>query len=235
MGNGFQFIDIIFFAMIAAFLVLRLRSVLGRRNDTKTGHRDPFAKAERAKEDNVVPLPDLAREPAVDTGRRTDPSRTDAPASESASLVDQGVQQISRLDSDFNPKEFLIGARAAFEMILNAFAAGDKATLKGMLSAEVYGNFVRAIDDRQKAGHTLEDTLVGIKSAEVVEAFLEGRVGHVTVKFVSEQITVTRDSDGQIVDGNPNTVTEVTDFWTFARDTRSRDPNWDLVATRSLD
>jgi predicted lipid-binding transport protein (Tim44 family) len=235
MGNGFQFIDIIFFAMIAAFLVLRLRSVLGRRNDTKTGHRDPFAKAERTKDDNVVPLPDLGREPAKDGTRRPDAAQPSAPAGEPASLVEEGIQQIQRLDPEFNPKEFLIGARSAFEMVLNAFAAGDKATLKGMLSPEVYGNFVGAIDERQKAGHTLEDTLVGIKSAEVVEAFLEGRVAHVTVKFASEQITVTRDADGQIVDGNPNTVTEVTDFWTFARDTRSRDPNWDLVATRSLD
>jgi predicted lipid-binding transport protein (Tim44 family) len=233
MGNGFQFIDIIFFAMIAAFLVLRLRSVLGRRNDTKTGHRDPFAKAERSNDDNVVALPDVSREPAAE--RRPDAARPIPSSGEPASLVDDGIRQIQKLDAEFNPKEFLVGARSAFEMILNAFAAGDKANLKGLLSAEVYGNFVHAIDDRQKAGHTLEDTLVGIKSTEVVEAFLEGRVAHVTVKFVSEQITVTRDSDGQIVDGNPNTVTEVTDFWTFARDTRSRDPNWDLVATRSLD
>lgn len=233
MGNGFQFIDIIFFAMIAAFVVLRLRSVLGRRNDTKTGHRDPFAAAERAKEDNVIPLPDISREPAP--GRRPEPARPDVAPGEPASLIEQGVQQIRKVDPSFDPKEFLVGARAAFEMILEAFAAADKATLKGLLSAEVYANFTRAIDDRQKANHTLEDTLVGIKSAEIVEAFLEGRVVHVTVKFVSEQITVTRDADGQIVDGNPNTVTEVTDFWTFARDSRSRDPNWDLVATRSLD
>ena len=233
MGNGFQFIDIIFFAMIAAFLVLRLRSVLGRRDGGKTGHRDPFAPAERerVKDDNVVALPDRVREPAA-TRRAEAAART---SDEPASLVEQGIEQIRRLDGDFDAKEFVVGARAAFEMILNAFAAADKATLKSMLSPEVYGNFVRAIDDRQKAGHTLEDTLVGIKSAEVVEAFLEGRVAHMTVKFVSEQITVTRDAEGQIVDGNPNTVTEVTDFWTFSRDTRSRDPNWDLVATRSLD
>ena len=234
MGNGFQFIDIVFFAMIAAFLVLRLRSVLGRRNDTKTGHRDPFAASERerANDDNVIALPDHGREPA---SRRVEPTPTDAATGEPDSLVEQGVQQIRKVDPAFDPKEFLIGARSAFEMILGAFAAADKTTLKGLLSAEVYGNFVRAIDDRQRAGHTLEDTLVGIKSAEVVEAFLEGRVANVTVKVVSEQITVTRDTGGQIVDGNPNTVTEVTDFWTFARDSRSRDPNWDLVATRSLD
>jgi len=229
MGNGFQFIDIVFFAMIAAFLVLRLRSVLGRRNDTKTGHRDPFAtgERERGKDENVIPLPDVGRRPETPT--------PDMEPGESGSSIGRGVQQIRKVDPAFDPKEFLIGARAAFEMILGAFAAADKATLKDLLSAEVYGNFVRAIDEREKAGHRLEDTLVGIKSAEVVEAFLDGRVAHVTVKFVSEQIAVTRDSEGQIVDGNPNTVTEVTDFWTFARDSRSRDPNWDLVATRSLD
>jgi predicted lipid-binding transport protein (Tim44 family) len=120
-------------------------------------------------------------------------------------------------------------------MILDAYAKGDSQTLKPLLNPEVFANFSQAIRDREQAGETLEDTLVGIKSAEIVEAYLDGRTVNVTVKFVSEQINVTRDESGDVVDGNPNAVIEVTDFWTFARDAKSRDPNWTLVATNSLD
>jgi predicted lipid-binding transport protein (Tim44 family) len=103
------------------------------------------------------------------------------------------------------------------------------------LSAEVLVNFLRAIDEREKAGHVLEDTLVGIEKSEIVEAYIEDERAQVTVKFVSEQINVVRDSEGQIASGNPNEVINVVDLWTFARDIRSTDPNWALVATHSLD
>ena len=232
MESGSQFIDIILFAMVAAFLVLRLRSVLGRRNGSKTGHRDIFAqrKAEPHAEDNVIAIGD--QKPGQKDSVWNKPQDD---AAEGHSDLIEGIAQIRRADPSFDPDGFVGGAKGAFDMILTAFSSGDKATLKGLLSAEVYGNFAQAINDRERQGHTLEDTLVGIKSAELVEAYMEGRNANVTVKFVSEQITVTRDKEGQIVEGNPNTVTEVTDFWTFARDTRSRDPNWELVATRSLD
>ena len=104
-----------------------------------------------------------------------------------------------------------------------------------MGNSEVYNNFVKVIHDREQAGETLEDTLIGINVAEIVEAYMEGQTAHITVKFVSEQINVTRNENGDIINGNSNLVTDVTDFWTFARDTRSSDPNWLLIATRSLD
>jgi predicted lipid-binding transport protein (Tim44 family) len=232
MDGGIQFIDIIFFALVAAFLVLRLRSVLGRRNGGKTEHRDIFAarKAEQRSDDNVVSLGDQQTAQTESVWNKPQDA-----ANESDSVVDQGIAQISKVDPQFDAAEFAGGAKGAFEMILTAFASGDRETLKNLLNAEVYGNFVHAIDDRERQGHTLEDTLVGISSSEIVEAFMEGSIANVTTKFVSEQITVTRDGEGQIVDGNPNTAMEVTDFWTFARDTRTRDPNWELVATRSLD
>lgn len=232
MDGGIQFIDIIFFALVAAFLVLRLRSVLGRRNGSKTGHRDIFAarNAEQRSEDNVVSLgdPQTAQQESVW-------NKPQDAANDADTVVERGILQIRKADPQFDAAEFVGGSRGAFEMILTAFATGDRETLKNLLNAEVYGNFVHAIDDRERQGHTLEDTLVGINSAEIVEAFMEGSTANVTTKFVSEQITVTRDAEGQIVDGNPNTAMEVTDFWTFARDTHSRDPNWELVATRSLD
>ena len=107
--------------------------------------------------------------------------------------------------------------------------------MKPLLSAEVYANFSQAIRDREQAGETLEDTLVGINSAEIVEAYVEDQTLSITAKFVSEQINATRDENGDVIDGNPNAVIDVTDFWTFARDAKSNDPNWDLVATSSLE
>lgn len=226
MGDGFQFIDIILFAMIAAFLVLRLRSVLGRRNGQKGKPRNPVAAAGEA-EDNVVRLPDDGA---------PDEDDEPAPTGDSAEeVLAAGLVSIRTADSAFDPQEFLVGTRVAFEMILDAYASGDTDTLKPMLSADVFGNFNQSIRDREKAGEVLEETLVGIKSADIMEAYLENGVANITVKLVSEQISAVRDEGGDVVDGDPNVVTEVTDFWTFARNTRARDPNWMLVATRSVD
>jgi predicted lipid-binding transport protein (Tim44 family) len=239
MGDGFQFIDIILFAMIAAFLVLRLRSVLGRRDGHEGGYRDPFKTkpGEESTEGKVVPFVDRAKT-FHEEGAAAKNAREDAEVGEvkiGEDVLSKGIADIHKADPRFNAKDFLTGARAAFEMILEAYAKGDAQTLKPLLNAEVFADFAQAIKDREQAGETLEDTLVGIKSADVVEAYMEGRMAHVTVKFVSEQINVTRDEKGDVVDGNPNAVIEVTDFWTFSRDARSRDVNWTLIATNSLD
>ncbi len=167
----------------------------------------------------MVQLPDRGRGPAP------------SPA-EAASGV-PGIGRIIAADSSFDPGGFLGGARAAFEMIVGAFAAGDAATLRPLLSDEVFENFNGAIKARAKANETLHTTLVGIKSAEIIEAMLDGKTALVTVKFVSEQINVTKDSEGRIIDGDPSTIAVITDIWTFARNIRARDPNWTLVATRS--
>jgi predicted lipid-binding transport protein (Tim44 family) len=206
MGDGFQFIDIIFFAMIAAFLALRLRSVLGRRDGHEGGYRDPFKRVpepdkapdERA-EDNVVRLPD--RSAAADDAKLKEAAHGD-------DTLAAGLVQIKLADPSFDPDAFLAGARAAFEMILEAFATGDTSTLKSMLSADVYANFSQAI---------------------------KGRHATVTAKIVSEQINATVNGKNDVVSGDLNKVIDVTDFWTFQRDTRSRDPNWTLIATRSLE
>jgi predicted lipid-binding transport protein (Tim44 family) len=120
-------------------------------------------------------------------------------------------------------------------MIITAYNQGDTERLRPLLSPEVYDNFVEAMANRDRARQKREASLVGIENAEIVEAYLESRTAHVTVKFVSDQVNATRAADGTIVDGDPNTVTSVTDFWTFARDTRNRDPNWILVATGTPD
>ena len=229
MSDGLPFFDIILFAMIAAFLVLRLRSVLGRRDGHKGRNRNPFARSlpEEQADEKVVHLPD-ARDADAD-------AEAAAEGDDAEGDLAAGFREIKAADRGFEPTEILSGARIAFELVLSAYASADTGALKTLLSAEVLGNFTRSIREREAAGETMEHTLVGIKSADIVEAFLTGTTAHVTVKFVTDQANVTRDANGEVVDGDPSAVTEVTDFWTFARDTRSRDPNWTLVATRSLD
>jgi predicted lipid-binding transport protein (Tim44 family) len=226
MDSGFAFFDIVFFAMVAAFLILRLRSVLGRRtgneNPERWTARKPAPQARSETGDNVARLPDRAG-PAGETG-----PVIDLPAN---SPAEAGLTQISVADTSFDPRTFVEGARGAFEMIVGAYAQGDTATLRPLLADEVYENFAAAIRSRQQARQTLETTLVGVKSAEISEARMDGRTAFVTVKFVTEQINVTRDASGAVVDGDPQQITTVTDEWTFSRNTRSRDPNWLLVAT----
>jgi predicted lipid-binding transport protein (Tim44 family) len=147
--------------------------------------------------------------------------------------VAAGIARIGSADRSFDENGFLAGARAAFEIVVNAFAKGDTAALQPLLSESVYASFSEAIRVRLAAHETFENNLLSIKSVEIAEANLEGDVATVTVRIVSEQTSVTRAADGSVVDGNPDHVEEKTDLWTFSRSVRSRDPNWTLVATHS--
>ncbi len=224
MNDGFQFIDIIFFAMVAAFLVLRLRSVLGRRTGNERPNEGFMRSGTGPTTDNVVELPDRRR----NTPEGPQDSYVGTP-------VGAAMKQIHLADPSFAPQPFLEGAKAAFEMILGAFALGDTKALKPLLAPDVYAGFESAIAARTQAGETQESELVGFKSVEAIEAQMEGRKALVTVKFVTEQVNAVRDAGGNVVDGDPNRIAEVVDIWTFGRDTRSRDPNWQLVATSSLE
>jgi predicted lipid-binding transport protein (Tim44 family) len=221
MGDGYQFLDIVVFAVIAGLLVLRLRSVLGRRTGAER-RRDPFAPppAGAPPPEKIVPLPARDRLPVP------------APVATLAPLP-AGIASIKAADKSFDPAQFLAGARGAFEIVVNAFAKGDTATLQPLLSEAVFASFSDAINARQAQHETLETNLLSLKSVEIAEAALDGDTAHVTVKFVSEQINVTRATDRSVVEGNPDQVEEKTDLWTFARATHSRDPNWTLVATHS--
>ena len=220
MGEFQQYFDIILFAMVAAFLVLRLRSVLGRRTGNER-RRDLFVRRARPAPEKV---PTLGQ-----------PNNSEAPlaATPLHDAVAQGVSQIRRADSTFDPTRFLEGARIAFDMIVTEFAKGDKASLRPLLSNEVFQQFTTAIDERDAAKETLETKILRLDSAEIVEAELLEATAQITVKLVSHQINVTRAMDGSIVDGDPEHPIEKTDYWTFARDTRSSDPNWVLIATSS--
>ena len=227
-------IDIIILAMVAVFLVARLYKVLGRRS----GHerpRDPFSVAnDDQRRETVIPLPDRGaargEEPVVSP---VPAGPVPASAADQGNPVQAGIARIRGADPQFDPNTFLAGARAAFEMIIAAYAKGDSAMLRPLLNDEVFQNFTSAIKARQQAKETLDTTLVALTSADVIEAELQGRNAVVTVKIVSDQINVTRDASGRVVEGDPSVVTSVTDIWTFARNTRSRDPNWTLIATRS--
>lgn len=231
-----QFFDIILFALIAIFLVLRLRSVLGTRDGHEGGYEDRFDRradtdTSSDDDDNVIALPN-GRDVSEVEKASTPPPADEAFGYEGA--VAEGIQAIRKADPRFLPGEFLEGSRMAFEMILNAYAQGDLKTLKQLLSAEVYQGFAQAIDDRKKADQTLQETLVGISDADIVEAELDNRDAVVTVKIVSEQISALLDSDGTVIEGDPTKVVTATDYWTFSRSTKSRNPNWALVGTGAL-
>jgi predicted lipid-binding transport protein (Tim44 family) len=118
-------------------------------------------------------------------------------------------------------------------MVVMAFAEGNEAELKQLLGPEVYDGFQRAIRERESRDEKMESSLVGIDKADIIEAEVKNRTGYVTVKFVSELVSVTRGADGEVIEGDPKKVREVTDIWTFARDIASRNPNWKLVATEA--
>ena len=229
MGDLPHYFDIILFAMVAAFLVLRLRSVLGRRTGNEP-RRDPLLRRAEAPTDKIA---ENIADKVVSLGSRSAAVRPPVATEPPADAVAAGLERIASVDPGFDPAQFLEGARAAFEMIVGAFAAGDKDRLRPLLSDEVYTPFAAAIDERAAARETLETRIVGLKRLDIVEAGLTGRIARVTVKFVSDQINVLRAHDGSVVDGDPDQPVEKTDFWSFARDTGSNDPNWVLEATAS--
>jgi predicted lipid-binding transport protein (Tim44 family) len=229
--EGFQFIDIIILAMVAGFIVLRLRSVLGRR----TGHdpreardgvgTDAFGRPKERETDNVVALPGVRRPREVGD---IEPIYQGTP-------LEPGLVQIKMADPSFSASRFLEGASKAFELIVTAFAKHDTDTLRPLLSPDVFGRFAAAIQDREERGETMETELVLLKPAKLESAEMQGSRAIVAVRFQSEQVNLVKDREGRIVEGDRNHVESLTDVWTFSRDTASRDPNWVLIATRSVE
>lgn len=222
MNDGFHALDIIFFAMVAVFLVLRLRSVLGRRTGNERPPQEWGARREAAK-------PEASPDNVIDLANARKPATEPLPPGP----LGEGVATVRAADPSFSLDGFLSGARLAFEMIVESYANGDKKALRPLLADEVYTPFSQAIDARARAGETLESELVGVRKVEAVDVRMEGPMALVTVRFVSEQVNVLKDAEGRIVEGDPTQVTDVIDEWTFRRDTRSKDPNWQLSATRS--
>ena len=229
----FDIYTIIFLAL-AIFIFIRLRSVLGQRTGRERPPYDPYSTRDARAQagDKVVTLPTRNNTESVNRPAEPAEDRWKGIAAE-GSAVASGLDAIVAADRSFDAKHFVVGAKAAYEMIVGAFAAGDRKTLKGLLSREVYDGFEAAIKDREAKGDTVENKFVSLDTADIIGAELRNNTAQVTVRFVSQLISATRDKAGNVVDGSPDKVTEVTDVWTFARDVTGRDPNWKLVATEA--
>ena len=236
MGANVQFLDIVFFALVAAFVIFRLSRTLGSRPDnTRVG---PNRGDNADSGDNVVnmlnrDIPEIESpsDDAPDTDDTDDVPDTDD--TDDAALAAAGIAEICLQDPAFDTNQFLAGAKFAYEAVVTAFAAGNRKTLGELLTRDVLENFSGAIDERDERGETLETTVVGVSSADVVDARMAGHTAEVTVKFVTELMNVIRDATGALPPGKSDSVRVVTDIWTFVRDVRASDPNWALAETRS--
>lgn len=236
----------IMFLVLAVVIILKLRSVLGRRtgddearidrNRQRALERAQAAGKNGAANDKVVALPrrdrpDQAGEATAAASAAAE-ERVRAFAGGDGNL-EEGLLSIVRADRSFDPDGFLKGARQAYEMIVTAFAEGNRKALRTLLSKEVFDGFAGAISDREARGEIIDQSFVGINKADIVEAELKNGESYVSVKFVSQLISATRDRGGEVISGDPQKIKEVTDIWSFAREAASRNPNWRLVATQS--
>jgi predicted lipid-binding transport protein (Tim44 family) len=233
MNQAFDPLNLLILA-IAVVVILRLRSVLGKRTGNERPPVDPYAARRRAEKPqgpgNVINLPQRENVPEK-VGLEEPVEPIWAGYAEAGSSVAKGLEKIAAADSQFTTRSFVDGAKIAYEMVVTAFAQGDRQSLKNLLSRDVYEGFARAIDDREKAGQTLESRFVGIDKADVTAADLKGKRASITIRFLAEFISATLDRAGEVIEGDRKQVREITDIWTFERDTSSRDPNWKLVAT----
>lgn len=222
MANS-QVLEIVILAVVAGVILFRLYTVLGRR----TGHERPPQEDYR-----FQPTPDAPQPTADDTARIAPQPRRVETADTATDPVSRGIVAIKLCDRSFETEHFLNGARQAYEIIVTGFAKGDRAALKPLLSDEVYHTFDQSIAARESAKETVAFTFVGFKDTKITDATLNtNRIADVTVTFGAQFISATTSETGQLIEGDAKTVRDVTDVWTFSRDTRARDPNWMLVAT----
>ena len=232
--------------IVAVVVILKLRSVLGRRTGDEEARVERY-RAERAQQgtpatssDNVVAMPRRERDGATPVA--AEETQADAeeriktyPGVEAAAR--NGLIDIARLDPAFDPDTFIRGAKQAYEMIVTAFAEGNRKLLKDLLSRDVYEGFTRAITDRESREEQVDQSFVGIDKADILESEVKSGIASITVRFVSQLISATRDKAGAIINGDPQRIKEVTDIWTFSRDISSAkaraNPNWRLIATQS--
>ncbi len=221
MGSTGSFpVDLVLFGMVAAFLVLRLRGILGRR----TGFERP-----------TMPQSPLAAQPSpapMNPRLEPVPAATAKDVPDPASQVGQTLTRMHAIDATFSPAGFLAGAEKAFRIIVAAFAAGDRQTLRLLLSDDTYNAFEGAITARAALGHVQTSEIRSIERMVIESAELHGTVAAVTVRIVSDQISMTRDQSGHIV-VSAEAITEISDIWTFERDLRQPDPTWRLIAAHS--
>ena len=233
----FDIYTIIFLAL-AVFIFLRLRSVLGQRTGRERPPYDPYSARDAVRSpatDKVVTLQPRPAEPASTRPVEVAPPAADRwkDIAEKGSNIAAGLDTIAAAEPGFDAKHFITGARTAYEMIVTAFAEGDRRQLRSLLSRDVFDGFDAAISERESGAETAETRFVSIDGSTITGAELRARTAQITIRFVSKLISATRDRSGNVIEGNAEKVTDVTDVWTFARDISSRDPNWKVVATEA--
>ncbi len=230
--------------IVTIVVILQLRNVLGKRTGNERPPYDPFTSKDKKNkdedeglDDNVVPMPGRRApvKPVLNPQLEEDHSTTAVidRLAKTGSALNEGLHKVVKADPSFNPEQFLEGAKSAYEYIVSAYAAGDRKTLKELLSSDVYEGFEGAIKDRESRKETIDFSFVGINNAKITDTSLVNRDARIKVEFKSELIQAVMDSEGRIVDGDPNAVDEVIDLWTFERGTGSPNPNWVLVATET--
>jgi predicted lipid-binding transport protein (Tim44 family) len=233
--------ELILYALIAAGLVFWLRSILGTRHGEERERPNPFTQSPdkpypivRVKKGN--PLDDLDNEDEND-GLSLPEDKESLPRNASITSVaaERGIEQMKTLDPAFSINAFLNGAQEAFIMIVEAYAAGDRETLKGLLSDRVYAAFSHEMDRRDKAGEKAQTEIHAVRKMDVIEAKLEGKDAHIMVRFIADETFVMRDADGALIAGDPDRITEMNDIWVFSRTLKTRDPRWMVIETRTGD
>jgi predicted lipid-binding transport protein (Tim44 family) len=231
----------IIFALLAVFVVWKLRSILGTRSGAEKPPSNPFlnrapgaASAPRRDDAKIIPLPGAA-EPsaAARDAAPVAPAERWKPYAELGSRAWTGLDAIAAADTSFAIRPFMDGAKAAYEMIIGAFAAGNRQVLENLLAKDVYDSFSTAITEREKRGEKVETTFVSFDKAVIEDAELTGAAAQITLRYAAQIITTTRDKDGAVIDGSADKVIGINDIWTFTRDVAARDPNWRLTATRT--
>ncbi len=224
---------------VALVVFWRLRSVLGTRTGNERPPLEPFGtKPADAKKPGDAPgtVIRFPQNEDAEPRRGLEPEPAEPVwkgYAEQGSELAATIARMAESDSSFTPRSFIDGAKMAYEMVIESFAQGDKKTLKNLLSRDVFDGFAAAIDAREAAGQRVEQRFVGIDKATIKAASLIGSKASITMQFVSELISATFAKSGEVVDGDPKEIREVTDVWTFERDVTSRDPNWKLVATQA--
>ena len=219
---------------IAVFIFMRLRAVLGKR----TGHQNPQNKGfpdklngkSQPSNDNVVTLANRSKTASRKEAEAQQYAEIDAVAKKGTQLNSE-LRELKDIDDAFNPDKFIQGSKMAYEMIVTAFADGDRKTLKNLLSREVFEGFASALKQRQSEGHVVRSSFVGVEDARLEAANIDKKTANLTVRFVSQIISATYDGEDNLIDGDEKQIVEVIDLWTFSRDLRSRDPNWKLLGS----
>jgi len=220
-----EFTDVIFFAVLAAIIVYRLYSVLGRKDfDSDINSQIKTKKPEWFKDLNdKSKIIDLEAKEVSDADILKKYGEQIAPK----------INELMKQDNNFKPDRFLQGAIKAFEMIIEAYAKGDKKTLEGLLDKHLYTNFNSAIDKRTALGQVQQTTIISVKSTKITDIEIIKKMARISVEIISEQVNIIKDNNGEIVEGHASQGAVITEIWTFSRNITSANPNWELVETRA--